>query len=72
MNGAGFREVSNSLERLRVIPLAPDLVAYTTKVSSVRTDTAEVVTSLHLIETGVVIKRAEGWKLLNGQTSLVR
>ena len=38
------------MERLRVIPSAPDLAAFTAKVSSVMTDTAEVVTSLHLIE----------------------
>lgn len=31
-------------------------------------DTMGEVRSLELLETGVVIKRKEGWKLLHGQT----
>jgi len=33
------------------------------------TDTAGTITTGHLVETGLVIKRSDGWKLLNGQSA---
>lgn len=66
-----FKSVENSFDTLRIIPLTEELATYTAKLRSVMTDTSGNVTSIKLIETGVVIKRNDRWKLLSGQTSLI-
>jgi hypothetical protein len=70
-NAARFKSVVNSFDSLQVIPLSERLAIYTGKVKSITTDTANQVTEANLIETGVMIKRKDGWKLLSGQTSLL-
>lgn len=70
-NAPGLAAVENSFDTLQIIPLSADLAAYTARIRSVVRDTAGMVFTSSLIETGVVVKRANGWKLLNGHTSLV-
>jgi hypothetical protein len=72
LNAPMFTSVENTIDTLRIIPLSLELTSYTAKLRSVMKDTSGNVTSLRLIETGVVIKRKEGWKLLHGQTSLMK
>jgi hypothetical protein len=67
-----FVSVENTFDTLRIIPLTAALATYTAKLRSTIKDTSGNVSSLHLIETGVVIKRKDGWKLLSGQTSLIK
>ena len=71
LNAPKFVSVENTLDTLRIIPLTTALATYTAKLRSVMRDTAGNVSSVNLIETGVVIKRKDGWKLLSGQTSLL-
>jgi hypothetical protein len=71
INAPRFVSVENTFDTLRIIPLTTALATYTAKLRSVMKDTAGNVSSLQLIETGVVIKRRDGWKLLSGQTSLL-
>lgn len=71
LNAPLFVSVDNTFDTLRIIPLTTSLATYTAKVRSVMKDTSGNVSSLHFIETGVVIKRSDGWKLLSGQTSLL-
>ena len=71
LNAPRFVSVENTFDTLRIIPLTTALATYTAKLRSVMKDTSGNVSSLHLIETGVVIKRSDGWKLLSGQTSLL-
>jgi hypothetical protein len=66
-----YRSVSNSWDSLRVIPYTQDLAGYTGRMRSVMTDTSGKSTELILIETGLLVKRKSGWKLLNGQTSIL-
>lgn len=66
-----YEVVANSFDSLKVIPLSERLAIYTAKMRSICTDTAAVITETHLLETGIVIKRKDGWKLLSGQTSLI-
>ena|SRR5688572_12549129 len=70
-NAPLFESIDNSFDTLSIIPLSKDLVTYTGRLNSVMIDTAEKVTTVTLIETGILIKRKDGWKLLSGQTSLV-
>ena len=71
LNAPGFVSVENTFDTLRIVPLSTSLATYTPKVLSVMKDTAGNVSSVLLIETGVVVKRSDGWKLLNGHTSLL-
>ena len=66
-----YLSVDNSWQKLNVRPISNQLASYTGTIRSVSTDTTGRITDFTLIETGIVIKRASGWKLLNGQTSLV-
>jgi SnoaL-like domain len=72
LNAPKFVSIENTFDTLRIIPLTPVLATYTAKLRSVMKDTAGKVSSVNLIETGVVIKRKDGWKLLSGQTSLLK
>jgi hypothetical protein len=71
-NALVFQSVENSFDSLRVVPLTEELATYTAQLRSVITDTSGNRSSMRLIETGIVIKRTDGWKLLSGQTSLLK
>ena len=71
LNAPRFVSVENTFDTLRIIPLTTALATYTAKLRSVMKDTSGNISSLQLIETGVVIKRSDGWKLLSGQTSVL-
>lgn len=70
-NASIYKSVDNSYQNLRIIPLSKELASYTAKVNSVMTDTTGKTSAFTLIETGIVIKRKDGWKLLNGQTTVI-
>lgn len=70
-NAPLFNSINNHWDTLRVIPLSSDLATYTGQISSTMIDTAGQVTHMRLIETGMMIKRKKGWKLLCGQTGLL-
>jgi hypothetical protein len=69
-NASKYKYIDNKFESLQVIPLTKNLASYTGQLRSAMTDTSGNVQTFSLIETGVIIKRQEGWKLLNGQTSV--
>ena len=71
-NAPGFKYIDNSFDTLRIIPLTKELAAYTGKIQTTITDTINNQVTFSLIETGVLIKRADGWKLLNGQTGPIQ
>lgn len=70
-NAARFRKVDNAFENLQVIPLTKDLATYSGKLHSVMTDTAGQTMQASLVETGLMIRRQDGWKLLSGQTTVL-
>jgi len=70
-NAPAFRLIENVWDTLRIDPLTRDYATYTGKFHSTMTDTAGNITTVAGIETGVVIKRQDGWKLLRGQTALL-
>jgi hypothetical protein len=70
-NAPKYKSIDNSFDTLRIIPLSKELAAYTGRLTSSMTDTSNVITTFKLVETGTLIKRKDGWKLLNGQTSLL-
>ncbi|MBK8192148.1 MAG: nuclear transport factor 2 family protein [Lewinellaceae bacterium] len=68
-NAKGFRSIDYQWERVQINPLSPDLAAYTGIVSGATVDTAGTTTRMVLAESGVVIRRKDGWKLLCGQSA---
>src|SRR5688572_109495 len=57
LNAPRFVSVENTSDTLRIIPLTTALATYTAKLRSVMKDTTGNISSVNLIETGVVIKR---------------
>ncbi|TDI66785.1 MAG: hypothetical protein E2O88_08645 [Bacteroidetes bacterium] len=56
-------------DSLKIIPLRDDLAQFYGTITMQTTDTTGTITTGHLVETGLVIKRSDGWKLLNGQSA---
>jgi hypothetical protein len=69
-NAPLFKSIDNSFDTLRIFPLSNDLTTYSGRLRSIMIDTADQVTTFIMMETGILIKRKDGWKLLSGQTSM--
>jgi hypothetical protein len=69
-NAQAYKSVVNEWDTLRIMPLTIDLAMYTGRLRSTMTDTSEVSSTIRLVETGLMVRRKDGWKLLSGQTSL--
>jgi hypothetical protein len=70
-NATAFRSIQNQFETLQIIPLSETLASYTGRIQSTITDTTGKTSVIRLLETGVLIYRKNGWKLYNGQTSML-
>ena len=70
-NASLFASVDNTWQSLKIIQLSKELANYTGRIRSVMKDTSGKTNAFILVETGLVIRRADGWKLLSGQTALV-
>lgn len=70
-NAPNYLSINNAFDTLKIIPLSKELASYTGRLHSTMIDTAGIATTFSLVETGLLIKRKDGWKLLHGQTALV-
>jgi hypothetical protein len=70
-NANQFTSVNNQFEDLRIIPLNSELASYTARINSTMNDSAGKTYTYKLVETGIIIKRKDGWKLFNGQTAII-
>ena len=70
-NAPAFKSIVNTWDTLRIIPITKELATYTGRLHSSMTDTSGAVSEFKLVETGILIKRKDGWKLLSGQTSIM-
>lgn len=67
-----FKKIDNNWDTLHIVPVTKEIASYTGRLRSAITDTSGNTTSMVLLETGIVIKRSDGWKLLSGQTSVLQ
>lgn len=67
----GVRSVSNEWRALDIHVLDRDIASFTGRIRSRVTSTDGATTLTQMLETGVAIKRRDGWKLLCGQTRVV-
>ena len=65
------KSISLEWRTLEVFPLSNEIATYTGIVESTMTDTANNVNEAVIIESGTVIKRSDGWKLLSGQSAVL-
>ena len=70
-NSRKFRSVDNSWKSLRIFPHSKALATFTGEISSTMIDTSGTVLKVSLLETGLAIKRSDGWNLLSGQTTVL-
>lgn len=67
-----LRYIDNSWDTLRILPLSKNYASFTGIVNSFTITTQNDTLIARLAETGLVVKRKTGWKLLSGQTNVVR
>jgi hypothetical protein len=66
-----YKTIENSWDTLSIKALTDELASYTGRLHSIMTDTSGKTMKFTLVETGLLVKRQNGWKLLSGQTSIV-
>lgn len=70
-NAPKFKYIDNTFDTLRIVPLSKEIATYTGRLHSTMTDSNGKVMTFQLVETGVLMKRKGGWKLVSGQTNIV-
>lgn len=70
-NDKAFYSIKFQWDTLRIFPLTNEIANYTGIVSGLMIDTAKVESTISIIESGTIIKREDGWKLLSGQSRLL-
>ena len=70
-NATLYKTIDNTYDTLRIVPLSKELASFTGRLDSKMTDSKYTTTTIHLVETGVMIRRKDGWKLYNGQTAVI-
>lgn len=70
-NARAYRLIEYQWDDLKIYPLSEEIVNYTGIVNCSMTDTSGIKTTISLIESGVLIKRGDGWKYLSGQTRVL-
>ncbi len=68
-NAGLFQSIEFHWDTLKVTPLSNTIANFTGIVGGTMTDTAGISSTVSIIETGVAIKRKDGWKLLSGQSA---
>ena len=70
-NATSFRAIEFSWDTLQIFPLSYKFANYSGIVKGSMTDTSGIKSSIAIIESGTLVKRSDGWKLLNGQSAVL-
>ncbi|MCH7964533.1 MAG: hypothetical protein IH852_11425 [Bacteroidetes bacterium] len=68
-NAKAFRSIEFHWDTLQIFPLSNEIANYSGIVGGFMIDTAGVKSTISIIESGTIIKREGGWKLLSGQSA---
>lgn len=68
-NAGNFSSVEFHWDTLQIFPLTEKIVNYTGIVKGLMIDTSGNSMTVSIIESGTIIKRKDGWKLLSGQSA---
>ncbi len=70
-NDKALKKAEFEWSALEIFPLSNSIATYSGIVHAQTTDTAEVVSVIRIIESGTLVKRNDGWKLLSGQSAVL-
>lgn len=70
-NSKAFSNIQFDWDQLKIFPLSDELANYTGIVKGQMTDTSDNTVHVSIIESGTIIKRESGWKLLSGQSAVL-
>lgn len=70
-NAPMYSLIDNEWESLEVKALSRDMASYAGQLHSFMMDTSGMSQKRRMMESGIAIRRGNGWKLLNGQTSFI-
>ena len=70
-NAKSFQAIDFNRDTLQVFPLSDNIANYSGIVKGSMIDTSGIKSSVLIIESGTVIKRPDGWKILSGQSALL-
>ncbi len=70
-NAKMFSEVIFEWNTLQIFPLTEEIANYSGIVEGSMTDRSGIVNAVIIIESGTVVKRSDGWKLLSGQSAVL-
>ena len=68
-NSSKFKHIEFHWDTLQIFPLSKNIANYSGIVDGKMTDTSNTILMVTIIESGTLIKRQDGWKLLNGQSA---
>ncbi len=71
INEKSFQAIEFNWDTLQVFPLSDRIANYSGIVKGSMIDTSGTKSSVIIIESGTVIKRSDGWKLLSGQSAIL-
>lgn len=71
INAKSFQAIEFNWDTLQVFPLSDKIANYSGIVKGSMIDTSGTKSSVIIIESGTVIKRSDGWKLLSGQSAIL-
>ena len=71
-NSGRFKQVEEKWDLLEIQPLGNDHAVFTGRITSRTMDTANHSQEHQVVETGIMIRKEDGWKLHCGHTSLIK
>lgn len=70
-NSGALKSVDNRYDSLLIIPLTNSYAQFVVRTISTTVDATGDTSKTAFIESGVMVKRKDGWKFLSGQTSIL-
>ncbi|MEO5906674.1 MAG: hypothetical protein ABIQ11_08110, partial [Saprospiraceae bacterium] len=66
-----YTKIDHTWDTLTVLPSSKIKAMYTGEVTTIMVDTSGRTGTLRFKETGTIVKRNDGWKLLSGKTEMI-
>lgn len=70
-NAKSFQSVKFEWKTLKIYPLTHEIANFSGIVTGQMADSTGTTSNVSIIESGTLIKRKDGWKLLSGQSALL-
>lgn len=70
-NAAVLKSIDNRYDSLLIVPLTTNYAQFAVRTISTAVTASGDTSQTAFIESGVMVKRKEGWKFLSGQTSIL-